>query len=861
MAIPGSKFVRIALWLAAIGAASWWVWHALHDFSGSDLVAIPAAIAFALLVLAAGSPHLWHGSPRKVVRLRKWRFVRIERPGKRFSILRTIALTAAFGITIGVIAIPYVKAKIAEGLPKDLSPLTAYDPPVTTRVYSADHELVCTFTLEDRVRIPLADIPPHVRNAFIAAEDKSFYGHHGVDPLAIARAVSVNYRSGVTKQGASTLTQQAIKQVLLRNNERTYRRKLQEAILAIEIEKRMTKDQILEVYLNHVFLGHGAYGVQSAAQAYFGKDVSQLTLSEAALLAGLPRAPSRDSPYNHYDRSRVRQAYVFDQMVVNGFATQTQVDEAKREEIVMISHVDPINRTAAPYFCDHTRRELKRMFGNEEIFKEGLTVETSLDMKMQRAAESAVRSGLIDLERRIGWNGPEGHDATFKGCVGPAANVPDGTIELARLASITNGAYAVCAKGNTFPMHPDDIARMTSWNNRSKTPLAIGDTMSIRIATMPTVGAQPVKGVTPTTRYATAARRTAGPSHPEALQAALVAVNPSTGELKAFVGGYDFNENQYNTATMAHRQPGSSIKPYVYLTALMRGMTVDEIVNDHPVCYPTASGVWCPKNYRGPFTVTQYYGRVNLRTALALSLNSISVQLAVKVGIEDVIRTMRALGITSPLERVLPLAVGSAEISPWEHTYAYATIANGGHEMPRHPGAESVGIFLRKVTDSKGKVLLEIPVTSSSERRSVVPEADAFALQYLMRGVVEQGTGRRVLELQRPAAAKTGTTNDFHDVWFMGFTPDLVTGVWVGRMTPQPIVKEATGAGVALPIWLAFMKAGHPATPAREFPVPADVTLVRGWNGELIPFQRGRLPQQYLEGQSATGNFKLPSPF
>ncbi len=875
MYTPKMNHVRIALWLAATLGLAWWVDRSVSDFFGSAYIAIPATVAFVVFALAAKPPALRRGAPRKVWRVRRtkrWiRIVREPRPGKRVAFFRTAFLVGAFSVVGGVAAYPYVRAKIAEGLPKDLSPLLAYDPPVTTRVYSADHELICTFTLEDRTTVPLATVPDHVRQAFIAAEDKDFYGHHGIDPVSIVRAAWVNYKNGVTKQGASTLTQQVIKQIVLKNNERTYRRKLQEVVLAVAIEKQMTKDQILEVYLNHVFLGHGAYGVEAASRAYFGKSVSQLTVAEAALLAGLPRAPSRDSPFNHYDRARVRQAYVLGQMVDKALITQAVADDAKREEIVIISRVDPINHTAAPYFCDLVRRELKRLYGNTQVFEEGLVVETSLDMKMQRAAESAIRNGIIDLERRIGWNGPEGHDATYKHCdnttpdpgsrPGQIRNsVPDGTTERVRLASVAS-EYTVCVDGIVFPMHPDDAARMRTWNSHAKVPLAVGDVLSVRIVTMPTVGAAAVKGVVPTTRYAIAARRTAGADHPEALQGALVAVNQTTGELKALVGGYDFNESQYNTATMAHRQPGSSIKPYVYLTALMRGMTIDEIVTDRLVCYQTASGMWCPKNYRGPNTVTQYYGRVPLRTALALSLNSVSVQLAAKVGIEDVIRTMRALGITSPLERVLPLAIGSAEITPWEHVYAYATIANGGHEMPRHPGAQSVGIFLRKVTDSRGKVLLQIDTNRPEDRPQVVPSADAFALQYLMRGVVEEGTGHRVLELQRPAAAKTGTTNNFHDVWFMGFTPDLVCGVWVGRMTPQPIVKEATGAGVALPLWLAFMKAGHPDTPAREFPVPDDVTLVRGWNGELMPFQRGRMPYQYTEGQMPTGNFKLPSPF
>lgn len=868
--------VRIVLWLCGIGLCAWLVWRNVYAFVGTDLLAVPAVVAFALAALLAGPPykvrppHRWawrvRGVPRETRKKMKrfgriifWRIVKIKLPGKRFALFRSLALFAACLAFIGALSLPYARRKIAEGVPADLTALVAYSPPVTTQVYSADNELVCTFTLENRVRVPLDRIPQHVRQAFIAAEDKSFYTHKGIDPIAIIRAASVNFESGDTKQGASTLTQQAIKQVILKNNEKTYRRKLQEIVLAVEIEKTMPKDKILEVYLNHVFLGHGAYGIQAAAQTYFAKDVSQLTIAEAALLAGLPRAPSRDSPYSHYDRARARQAYVLGRMVETGAITQAQADEARAQEIVMIYHEDPLNRTAAPYFCDHVRRELKRMYGNEAIFEKGLTVHTTLDMRMQRSAESAVRRGLIDLERRIGWNGPEGKDPKFAGCKGPAEPVVDGAIEMARVTAVGKD-FAVCVRGTAFPLHPDDAARVAKWEANAKKQVAVGDMMSVQIATLETVGAP--KGKTPNlTRYALAARRTSGPDHPEALQSALVAVDPNTGELKALVGGYDFTESQYNAATMAHRQPGSSIKPYIYLTGLMHGMTVDETVLDGPSCYPSASGIWCPQNYRGPNTVQQYFGMVNLRFALAQSLNSVSVRLAHKYGIEEVIRTMRALGITSPLERVLPLAVGSAEITPWEHTYAYATIASGGKQMPRHPGAEQAGVFLRRVLDADGKELYRYDPVPREQLPQAVPAADAYALTYLMKGVVEQGTGRRVRELQRPAGGKTGTTNDFYDTWFMGFTTDLVVGVWVGRMTPQPIVKEATGGGVALPIWLAFVKAAHPETPAREFPVPADVTLVRTPWGELMPYQRGRMPQRLMVGTMPTGNFDDKSPF
>jgi penicillin-binding protein 1A len=843
--------LRKPLWLGGVAWLAWWTWTTVTDVLATPLLAVPAALAFSACALLAGPPYR-HRPPRRwawrirsvpkdvrskmkyLGRIVYWRVERNEMPGKRFAFFRSLFLLGAILALLGAASLPIARSHFSRGLPTDLDAAAAYEPPVATRVYSRDGELICTFTTEFRVRVAIEDVPLHVQRAFIAAEDERFYEHHGFDPLAIARAAIVNHRSGDTRQGGSTITQQVVKLVVLRNSERTYRRKIQELLVAVELERRLPKDRILEIYLNHIFLGHGAYGIQAASLTYFGKDVRDLTLAEAAILAGLPQAPSRDSPYAHYDRARERMEYVLGRMVEAGYATRAEADRALEEEIRIIHHEDPLNRTAAPYVCEMTRRELTRMFGYDAVFEEGLDVVTTIDMGMQRAADIAVRRGLIDLERRIGWNGPEGHDDGYTGCAGPAEPVSDATVELGRVAA-TGPGFSVCVRGDAYPVHPDDLVRIGRWERSSGTRVAVGDLMSVRIETS-------ADG----SRRALTARRTGGPGHPDTLQAGLVSVDPSTGELRALVGGYDFNEVQFNHATQARRQTGSSIKPYVYLAALRRGMTVDERIVDRPVCYQTASGWWCPRNYRGPNTVDPYLGEVDLRTALARSLNSVSVQLLARVGVEEVIRTMRDLGIVSPLERVMPLAIGSADITLWEHSYAYAVIASGGRAMPRHPGAEVPGVFISRVTDRRGEVRFEHRPWTDDEWPQAVPSGDAYALTYLMRGVVEQGTGRRVREMRRPAAGKTGTTNDFRDVWFMGFTADLVTGVWVGRTAPRPIADEATGGSVALPIWLAYMRAAHPDTPPREFPVPDDVTMVPNWAGDLVPFQRGRLPSRHL---------------
>jgi len=859
---------RVAAWKAIVILLTGCVYFVYEDLLAISWLALFMALSFAGTALLAGPPYKDRTPPGKTKRLRfmskderrnKKGFITMpflglreyDEPARRFKVRRCLGLLLAVLQFSLAAALPIMAGYVTRELGGDIETAVAYRPTVSTRVFSADGEQICNLTLQDRVLVPLDRIPEHVRQAFIAAEDKNFYLHRGVDVSAIIRAAFANYESGRRKQGGSTLTQQVVKQVILKNNEKSYTRKFREVLLAVKLEKRLSKSRILEIYLNQIFLGHGTYGVQAAAQTYFGKDVSQLTLAEAAVLAGLPKAPSRDSPYWYFERAKERQLYVLERMHESGYISREEMEAAAQEEIAVILREDPLNRTAAPYFCEHVRKELKRLYGNEAIYERGLTVYTTLDMRMQRAAEAAVRAGLIDLERRLGFNGPEGRDAAWSGeCATGEETPPDGTMEIGRVATPA-GAIKICVRGSLFPLDPEDANRVGAWSWKTGQKLAAGDLLTVRLETRQVKAAKQTK----TVRYAVLSRRTAGPGHPEALQAALIAIDPRTGQLKALVGGYDYGENQFNAATQARRQTGSSVKPYVYLSALMNGYTVDMVINDHPVCYPTASGTWCPTNYNNRF-----YGPVDLRTALALSLNSISVQLTAKVGVDEVIKTMRALGVVSPLERVMPISVGAAEMSLWEHTYAYASIAAMGKRMPRHPDTDIPGIFITRVVDEDDRVIYEAPAGSLDGQPQAVPADDAYAMVHLMKGVVESGTGRRVRELRRPAAGKTGTTNDFRDVWFLGFTPDLVAGVWVGRMTPQPIAKEATGGGVALPVWLAFMKAAHPNTVPRDFPVPADVVLMRDpGSGQLMPFQRGRVPKPLLPAKAP--KFDAETPF
>ena len=878
--------VRAVVWFFVIVAVTGWIWDCFQSTISPGLVWItlpaiefakwsfalkipplpfyPAAIFF-VSAIRSRPPYFWRTpihwvfSIRKVPKAERRKtkilgriiFVRFglfrENPDRlRFYRLRNLCYAGS--IVVFTFFVVSLQRGIIADCHQELADVLAFKPPISTRVYdSAGREEICRFSMEDRDYISIDEIPQIVRRAVVAAEDQRFYEHDGVDPIAIIRAARNNYENDQIKQGGSTITQQVIKLKVIKSNEKTKTRKIREVFLATKLEKMASKDKILEIYLNHVYLGR-AYGIKAAAMAYYGKNVKDLTIGEAAFLAGMPKAPSNFSPSMNFVRGKERQTYVLGRMREQGFITETERQTAIHEATVVINNQRPLNRTSAPYFCEYLRQQLEREYGQDLMYKKGMVVYTTLNMKMQRAAEATVQNGLVDLERRLGFNGPEGHDEAFTGtCDSFDEDVEDGSFENAQVISNAGDKILVCARGNIFPVYADDVTQIAKWEKTNR-QLITGDNMTVRIIT---VAEKVSKKETRQVRYAISARRTSGANNNEVLQAAMVVVDPKTGALLALIGGYDYNENQFNMAIQAKRQPGSSVKMYFYLTALMRGKTVTDIVNDHAVCYPSSSGIWCPTNYIGPGTKNQYMGAVDLRAALAKSLNSISVQLLHEVGVDEGIRTMRRLGITSPIERVLPIAVGAIDITPWEHTYGYATVAAQGRKMPHqcyHPGqkvcAANSGVFILKVLNAdNGEVIYEY-VPPKPEQ--AVPAADAYTMTYLMEGVVQSGTGRKAQELQRPVAGKTGTTNDFKDAWFMGFTSDMVVGVWVGRQRPITIANEATGGTVALPIWLAFMKEAHPDTPPREFPIPNDIIFVAGMNDKLIPYRRGTVPAKNL---------------
>ncbi len=876
----------------------------LTPFRYRFVLATLPPIVFTIFALLARPPYLRRAAPRTVLRVRKipseprsagdervvsiplltivreTKFVeytssdgRVGTAGERFVLGRMLCTGFAFGTVLVCTLLTSYAERFLEKTSNDLSSVESYQPVVSSVVYDRNHELMCSFSLENRIWAPIEEIPAHVQAAFIASEDKTFWEHDGLDPQGIIRAGLHNLSHQEAQQGASTITAQVIKQVVLKDSSPTIERKLKQFFLAVRLEREMAakhgrrkaKEKILEVYLNHVYLGKNAYGVEAASQTYFGKTVKNLTVAEAAMLAGLPKAPSFDSPDGHYDRAKVRQRYVLGRMIETGAITREQYREALAATDTLIKRAHAFNLATAPYACEETRKFVERTFGYDAVYKQGLVIQTTFDLTMQRKAQAAVRFGLLDLERRLGFAGPEGHDKDAGAtCENPSGPVADGALEAnARVIARERSSITLCVRGRVFPLAAEDVDLVAKWERaKSGRALVVGDLLTVRIETKTMDDGT-------TERFALTARRTGGNDHPGALQAGIVAIDPQSGEIRAIVGGYDWNENQFNNATQARRQTGSSIKPYVYLTAFENGKTIVSKELDAPICLSTASGPWCPTNYSGPRTTRVYYGTVDLVTALAKSLNSVSVRLAVEVGLDKIIGTMRALGIRSPIVRVFPLAVGTPELTLWEHTAGYATILSNGRTMAAQKEGYPPGIFVKSVK-TFARSLTGAPelrmIYTAPERpeTQAVPSADAYVMTKLMSGVVEFGTGTRAKKLRRPVAGKTGTTNNFRDAWFMGGTKQLMVGTWVGRRTPTPIAKEATGGVVALPIWVAVMESIFPVpkdgvsfeTPPEDFPIPDDVTLIRGGttdNGRsgLLPFQRGKMPDGYLDAPRA----------
>jgi len=700
-----------------------------------------------------------------------------------------------WGLALGLLGATVAGVILYLEITNELPPvdqLLTYRPPVTTRVFSDDGTPIAEFFVERRYLVPLARIPLPVRQAFLAAEDADFYEHRGVDPLSILRALWTNVRSSEIRQGASTITQQVVKTLLL-TPERSFERKVKEAILALRIETKLPKDDILYMYLNEIYFGAGAYGVQAAAKTFFEVDVDRLTLAQGALLAGLPQRPSQYDPQRHLDRALARQHYVLERMAEENFISQAELRDALQEEI-HIAPRRPQAYLAAPWYVEHVRRLLEERYGGTYAAQLGLRVYTAVNLPMQQAADDAVRSGLRQFDERHGFRGP-----------------------LTRLAPDAIDAY---------------LAHETTRPDGSTRVVVTGiEPGGLLVRTAAGVGAIPASGLRfggqaiATTRFAPGDVVTVVPdgatprgmprftlSQDPVAQAALVAFDPYTGEVKALTGGYEFGRSHFNRAVQAKRQPGSAFKPLLYASAFEKGYTPASVVLDAPIELPGGNGkIWRPKNYSG-----HYYGPVPLREALSRSLNTVSVRLVDELGPDYVRGYLDRFGFTGTFPRNLSIALGSSEVTLLELTRAYGVFATLGKLFDP--------IFITRVTDDAGRAIDFSDTRPRFER--VLSPALAYVMTTMLESVVQHGTGRAATALGRPLAGKTGTTNESRDTWFIGFSPDLLAGAWVGYDSHESLGKRETGSRAALPIWMEFMRRALDGRPSVDFPVPPGVAYV-----------------------------------
>ncbi|MFN2377093.1 MAG: penicillin-binding protein 1A, partial [Candidatus Binatia bacterium] len=725
-----------------------------------------------------------------------------------------VAITLTLAAAVGGAIVLSAYDELTSTLPP-IDHLLEYEPPVATRVYAADGTLIEEFFRERRYRVPIEQIPPMVRNAFLAAEDADFFAHHGVDLVGIVRAFLANLRAGDVVQGASTITQQVVKALLL-SPERSYERKMKEILLAIRLEQHLSKDEILELYLNQIYLGDGNHGVGAAARNYFGKSVQQLTAAEAAMLAGLPAAPSRYSPNRAPEAARVRQLYVLRRMFEEHFLSAGEHQAAIRAELRLLKGRQRPDSTRN-YYTETVRLQLEDMFGAEAPYNQGYTVHTSMQPRLQALAQAAVRNGIERIDKALGYRGPrarlsveeqKAHIARVKAEINGAEPDPERLYE-AVVTGVATGRIDVVAGPWTATVDTSKVRWAYGVKNRT---FHTGDVVEVR--TRETAAAN----------VDAPAEETAGDqaltfhlAQTTKIEAAMIAIDVEDGGIAAIVGGYDFLGSQFNRALQAMRQPGSAFKPFVYAAALDNGFTPASILQDSPVEYMDHDKVWAPRNY-----TRDYKGPIRLRTALEQSRNVVSVKLVDKVGIKTVVEYLDRFRFDAKFGANLSLGLGTSEMTLKDITEGYTAFANGGVKVEP--------VLIRRIEDKQGHAFFN----KEPRRREVLSPQTAALMTYILEGVVERGTGTSVKALDRPVAGKTGTTNEQRDAWFLGYTPTLVVGVWVGFDDPnQTMGKMGTGGRVAAPIWLDFMKPALAGTPVRDFEIPDGISCVNidPWSG------------------------------
>jgi penicillin-binding protein 1A len=756
----------------------------------------------------------------------------------------------------------------------DVDGLRNYQPPVMTRVFAADSRLIADFATERRIFVPYSAIPDLVKRAFVSAEDQNFWTHPGVDPLAIARAAVFDLAhmgEGRRPIGASTITQQVAKNMLL-DNEVSIARKAKEAILAMRIDQALSKQRVLELYLNEIYLGLHAYGVAAAAQAYFDKPLDQLSLSEAAFLAALPKAPNNYNPFRYPDAAKARRDWVLDRMTEDHVITAAQAAAAKAQPVVATQYRRPEPVLGADWFTEEVRRELVARFGGDSTTQGGLMVRTSLDPALQASAEQAVRDGLIAYDRqRGGWRGPAAHLDLAGSALArdwaqalTGAAVPPGMLPAWRLAVVLEVSDTEAKLGWLEPP-AQVLPGQTGVGQPRRGTLLLSDLRWARPVHDGKLGPSPrrvgdvvqpgdlVMVEPPSATPAKTARSGSVPADRmllcqiPAAQAALVSLDPATGRVLALVGGWSFEASQFNRATQAQRQPGSSFKPIVYLTALEHGVSPSQRFLDAPVVVDQGPlGRWRPNNFE-----MEFGGPTPLRVALEKSLNLVTLRVAAYVGMDAVADTAIAFHMVDNMPRVLPAAIGAIDTTPMREAAAYASIDAGGREV--------VPSLIDSVQDRDGHVVWRpsgvactgcddpaAPPQLADQRKQIADPVSVYQLINMMEGVVQRGTGVPAgAGLNHPIAGKTGTSQEFNDAWFSGFTADLVTVVWVGFDNPATLGNNETGAAVAAPIWHDYMAFALKDRPALQFPQPPGVSMAQWDSGSGMvtdAFKPGQVP-------------------
>ncbi len=720
----------------------------------------------------------------------------------------------------------------------DYQQLANYQPPIVSRVYAGDGRLLAEYATEKRVFVPVKAMPPLVIHAFLAAEDKNFYSHPGIDPFSMARAALTDLMrlgSGKRPIGASTITQQVAKNFLL-NNEVSFQRKIKEALIAVRMEEVLSKDRILELYLNEIYLGGGAYGAAAAALNYFNKSLDELTPEEAAFLAALPKAPNNYNPQRHPEAAKDRRDWVLDRMAEAGFLTPAQADEAKAKPIVLRRR-DETDIVKADYFSEEVRRELLTRYGEKGLYTSGLSVRTSLDPVLQAFANKALRDALIAYDRRHGYRGPLAHvdvaedwRARLKAMPLPAGADEVGWQLGIVLATPAAGAAIGLADGARGTIPFDEL----KWARKELPEAHVGPSPAqTRDVVTPgdVVLVEPLAG--PDAPAAGKSPRAYGLRQIPEVSGAFIAMDPHTGRILAMDGGFSYAISQFDRATQAKRQTGSAIKPFIYLAALDHGFTPSTIVLDAPFVVDQGPGLpkWNPANYERKF-----YGPVPLLFGLEESLNLVTARVGATIGLDVVADYLQRFGIIEHMPHEYSYIIGAGETTPLKLATANAMLVNGGKRISpsfidRVQDRDGVTIYRAddRVCDGCTNVAWngQAPPELPDNRAQIVDPRSAYQIVEMMEGVIQRGTGRSVAVIGKPLAGKTGTTNDSNDTWFMGFSPDLVAGVYIGFDQPHSLGARETGASVSAPAFRDFMMAALKDKPAIPFRIPSGLTMVR----------------------------------